>query len=153
MGECYFGEIRVRGPNGYKFAQAAKYHLPSRYVPSSHFQSSSFLSLLPPQVPDRGKEEEELEEVVAREECRGERFDGALNEWSARCLEIFHILFTAGGLEPRDRRELAEKPSAWTQLLSLRLVSPRRAAPHLTSPLLYLLPGPCCSACKVQLPA
>lgn len=85
---------------------------PAAALPHLIFKAPLFslsLLLLSPQVPDRGKEEEEEEELEG---------GGALNEWSARCLEIFCILFTAGGLEPRNRRQLAEKPSAWTQLLS-----------------------------------
>lgn len=54
-----------RGPNRYKFTKAAKYHPPKVAAvpntassdPTSRFQSISFLSLLPPQIPESGKRE------------------------------------------------------------------------------------------------
>lgn len=88
----------------------------SPIIPRLIFKASLFSpSLLPPQIPEPRAAQRERERDRGDE---GERLNLAFREWSGRCLEIFHILFTPGRFQPRDRRELA-RPSAWTQLLSL----------------------------------
>lgn len=52
--QSVISESLSRGPNRYKFPKAAKYHLPKvAAVPNT--ASISFLSLLPPQIPESSK--------------------------------------------------------------------------------------------------
>lgn len=71
---------------------------------SSHVSFSKPLfspSLLPPQIPVLWAPEREGERERAQQRRWGERLNLAFREWSGRCLEIFHILFTAGRFQPR----------------------------------------------------
>lgn len=78
------------------------------YHPTSRFQSLSFLPL------SSHHKSQNLERCTEKEgekeRRRGERLNLAFREWSGRCLETFHILFTAGRFQPEDRRELAGPP-------------------------------------------
>lgn len=90
-------------PNCYKFAKAAKHHLPTLQLfhiqpsePKSHFQSLFFLSLSPPTANPRTSSSTERK----GQRRWGERLNLAFREWLGLCLEIFHILFTPGRFQP-----------------------------------------------------
>lgn len=97
----------------------------SPIIPRLIFKASLF-SLSPPTTNPRTSRNRERRRE--RQRRWGERLNLAFREWSDRCLEIFHILFTPGRFQARDRRELA-RASAWTQLLSLFSISslPKRS--------------------------
>lgn len=104
--ECDY-EMFEPDPNSYKFAKAAKYHLPNLqlfqiqpYYPTSHFQSLSFLPLSSHHKSQNFEHQRERERERAQQRRWGERLNLAFREWSGRCLEIFHILFTAGRFQP-----------------------------------------------------
>lgn len=99
--------MKCLSQNSYKFAKAAKYHLPNLqlfqiqpYHPTSHFQSLSFLPLSSHHKSQNFEHQRERERERAQQRRWGERLNLAFREWSGRCLEIFHILFTAGRFQP-----------------------------------------------------
>lgn len=63
--QSVISESLSRGPNRYKFAKAAKYHL------EKNAASISFLSLLPPQIPESSERGGGGEGERKREEMRG----------------------------------------------------------------------------------
>lgn len=104
--ECDY-EMFEPDPNSYKFAKAAKYHLSnfqnfSKYspiIPRLIFKASLF-SLSPPTTNPSTLSTRERGRERAQQRRWGERLNLAFREWSGRCLEIFHILFTAGRFQP-----------------------------------------------------
>lgn len=98
----------------------------SPIIPRLIFKASLF-SLSPPTTNPR---------TSSREKQRrwGKHLNLAFREWSGRCLEIFHILFTPGRFQPGNHRELAGPPPGHNSSLSF-----------LSAP---CLPRPKSSVCK-----
>lgn len=77
----------------------------SPIIPRLIFKASLF-SLSPPTTNPRTSSNGARERE--RQRRWGERLNLAFREWSGRCLETFHILFTPGRFQLGDRRELAQ---------------------------------------------
>lgn len=72
----------------------------SPIIPRLIFKATLFsLSLSPPTTNPRTSSNRERERETQRR--WGEHLNLAFREWSGRCLEIFHILFTPGTFQPR----------------------------------------------------
>lgn len=71
----------------------------SPIIPRLIFKASLF-SLSPPTTNPRTLSTRERGRERAQQRRWGERLNLAFREWSGRCLEIFHILFTAGRFQP-----------------------------------------------------
>ncbi len=87
----------------------------SPIIPRLIFKASLFSpSFLPPQIPEPRAAEWESE----RQRRWGEHLNLAFREWSSRCLEIFHILFTPGRFQPGTAESWQGPPPGHSSSLS-----------------------------------
>lgn len=120
--------MKCLSQNSYKFAKAAKYHLPNLqlfqiqpYHPTSHFQSLSFLPLSSHHKSQNFEHQRERERESATAEMRGAFKSGVPWVVGSVSGNLSHPVY-GRQISARDRRELAGA-SAWTQLLSLSFLS------------------------------